>query len=428
MRHNDTPSSRMAIPRDISFFNSTSSPFSTEEIHLNTSPPPSAPLCTDWHPVPVTAVIPAIYSVICVLGTIANALAVCVLAHASASRRTVANTFMLNLCVSDLLFLLSLPLWAVYYSQGYNWSFGWVACKVCGTLLNLNLYASIFFITCMSIDRYLAIVCPLHSQSARNPKRARLTCILVWLLACACSAPTLYLRNSYHIEGLGVEACVIFYPNHVWYLTLVWMKIILAFLLPLLIISCCYCAIGRHLMADTGLERMRNLPHPTNMAVLKSHECQKSERPLTLSMSPSSSVGRALEGRGLERVLWTVAAVVLAFFLCWFPFHCVTFLDLLRSKGFLDSCWVDWTIHNLTPLTLCLGFSNSAINPVLYCFIGNHFRGRLGGLCKGLCACLKARGEDHSQKRGSFSTRLSSFSRKLSDLKDLAIVESSAPG
>uniref|UniRef100_A0A4W6C126 Angiotensin II receptor, type 2 n=1 Tax=Lates calcarifer TaxID=8187 RepID=A0A4W6C126_LATCA len=328
-------------------------------------------------------VIPAIYSVICVLGTIANALAVCVLAHASALRRTVANTFMLNLCVSDLLFLLSLPLWAVYYSRGYSWPFGRLACKICGALHNLNLYASIFFITAMSIDRYLAIVHPLRSQSARDPTRARLTCILVWFLACACSAPTLALRDTRYLSGLDVEACVISYPDHTWYLTLVWMKIALGFLLPLLVISCCYCAIACPLLNHWNPRR--------------------------------------------ARVLWTVAAVVLAFFLCWFPFHCVTFMDVLNSQGKLDGCWVYWSIHNLTPLTLCLGFSNSAINPVLYCFIGNHFRGRLGGLCKGLCACLKARGEDHSQKRGSFSTRLSSFSRKLSDLKDLAIVEPTGP-
>lgn len=417
----------MAIPNDLSFLNSTSSPLLTTEMDLNASLAPSAQPCTDWISIPMTTIIPTIYSVICVLGTVANALAVCVLAHASASRRTVANTFMLNLCVSDLLFLLSLPLWAVYYSQGYNWPFGWVACKVCGALLNLNLYASIFFITSMSVDRYLAIVHPLRSQSARDPKRARLTCILVWLLACACSAPNLYLRQLYHIEALGVEACVI-YSDHNWYMTLAWMKIILAFLLPLLVISCCYCAIGRHLMADTGLVRMKTLSHTPSIPSCKSQEsCGKPERPPTPCVSPSSSGSRPLEGRGLERVLWTVAAVVLAFFLCWFPFHCVTFLDVLRSNDWLDSCWVNWAIHNLTPLTLCLGFSNSAINPMLYCFIGNHFRNRLGGLCKGLCACLKVREEDHSQQRGSFSTRLSSFSRKLSDLKDLAIVEPSVP-
>ncbi|XP_053284745.1 type-2 angiotensin II receptor [Pleuronectes platessa] len=416
----------MDIPIDLSTFNSTSSPYLTTNAYLNTSTALSPDPCTDWPPIPMTTIIPTIYGIICVLGTVANTLTVSVLAHGSASRRTVANTFMLNLCVSDLLFLLSLPLWAVYYSRGYSWPFGRLACKICGALHNLNLYASIFFITSMSVDRYLAIVHPLRSQSSRDPKRARLTCILVWVLACACSAPTFALRDTRYIPGLDVEACVISYPDHTWYLTLVWMKIILAFLLPLLVISCCYCAIGRNLLGDTGMLRMQNRSHTPYMPSFKeSHESSsKTERPPTPCVSPSSSGGRP---RGLERVLWTVIAVVLAFFLCWFPFYCVTLMDLLKSNEWLDSCWVNWAIQNLTPLTLCLGFSNSAINPVLYCFIGNHFRGRLGSLCKGLCACLKARGEDQSQKRGSFSTRLSSFSRKLSDLKDLAILEPTSP-
>lgn len=374
------------------------------------------PSCADWSPVSMTMVIPVAYSIICAAGVVANALAVCVLGHASATRRTAANTFMLNLCVSDLLFLLSLPLWAVYYSHGYHWPFGLLACKLCGAVLQLNLYASIFFITAMSADRYVAIVRPLRSQGARGPRRALLACVLVWVLACACTAPTVYLRKLHHLEELGVDACGIAYPSHHWYMTLALMKVILAFLLPLLVISCCYCSIGKHLMADRGLVGAHSSAGPPGAS--KSHSVRS---------GVSSSTGRPMEGRRLERVLWTVAAVVLVFFFCWFPFHCVTFLDLLRREGWLQGCAVDWMVHTFTPLTLCLGFSSSAINPVLYCFIGNHFRGRLGSFYKGLCACLKARGEEQSQKRGSFSTRLSSFSRKLSDLKDLAMVESTNP-
>ncbi|XP_029021122.1 type-2 angiotensin II receptor-like [Betta splendens] len=386
----------------------------------------AAPGCADWPPVAMTTAIPAVYGVVCVLGAAANALAACVLARGAASRRTVANTFMLNLCVSDLLFLLSLPLWAVYYARGYRWPFGWLACKACGALLNLNLYASIFFITCMSMDRYLAIVHPLRSQGLRDPKRARLTCQVVWVLACACSAPNVAFRTTQYLPDLGVEACVISYPDHQWYVALNCMKMVLGFLLPLAVICFCYGAIGRHLWvwADADVFGTRAPSEPPRGPSAEPREsCGRPERPPAPCAGPSCSTGRSLEGRGLERILWTVAAVVLAFFLCWFPFHCVTLLAVLMHEGWLEGCWVMWATHNLTPLTLCLGFSNSAINPLLYCFVGNHFRGRLGGLCRG----LRARGERQSQKRGSFSTRLSSFSRKLSDLKDLVIVEPTSP-
>lgn len=408
----------MAISIDLTLSNSTPSISSTTDVYVNSSLDPATPSCTDWSPVPITTVIPTIFSIICLVGTLANALAVFVLACGSNSRRTVADIFMLNLCVSDLLFLLSLPLWAVYYSQSYNWPFGRVACKICGALLNLNLYASIFFITSMSMDRYFAIVHPLRSLSARNPRLACLVCILVWFLACACTAPTFALRDTVHVKELDVEVCGILYPDDTWFLVLVWMKILLGFLLPLFAISCCYCAIGRHLLAYRDVMTMH---HPPNMS---SQEAHRKPAP-TPSVITSSSEDRPPTGGRIERVLLTVAAVVLAFFICWFPFHCVTFLGILKSKGWLGSCSVTWTINNLTPLTLCLGFSNSAINPVLYCFIGNHFQHRLEDLFKGLCACLKAHREEHRQKRGSFSTRLSSFSRKLSDLKDLAIVETS---
>jgi angiotensin II receptor type 2 len=68
------------------------------------------------------------------------------------------------------------------------------------------------------------------------------------------------------------------------------------------------------------------------------------------------------------------------------------------------------------PFTLCMGFSNSAINPFLYCFVGNHFREQLWRLYEEKAPRL-------SQKRDSISTRLSSFSRKLSDLKDTGPLE-----
>ncbi|KAI1898908.1 hypothetical protein AGOR_G00077240 [Albula goreensis] len=333
------------------------------------------------HAVPLqhqNKLIPAIYSIIFVLGFAGNGLVVCVLCQ-KASRSTVANTYMLSLALSDLLFLVSLPFWAVYYSQDYQWVFGSLMCKVCGGLLSLNLYASIFFITCMSVDRYLAIVHPFKSQGQRSLCRARVVSCMVWAAACVPTMLTLVFRDTLHVAHMDVTVCGIKYPSDSWETALGLMKNILGFLLPFTIIASCYCSIGKHLLGSPDLKKSTS---------------------------------------NLDRVLKLVVAVVVAFFVCWFPFHVLTFLNTLGRLGVTVPCWVQRTIDMALPFTLCLGFSNSAVNPFLYCFVGNHFREQLSSMYEARTASL-------SQKRGSVSTRLSSFSRKLSDLKDLSPLENS---
>ncbi|KPP66151.1 type-2 angiotensin II receptor-like [Scleropages formosus] len=321
-------------------------------------------------------VIPTIYSIIFALGFVGNGLVVFVLCQKT-SRKTVANTYMLSLAVSDLLFLLSLPFWAVYYSFDYDWVFGLLMCKLCGSLLSLNLYASIFFITCMSVDRYLAIVHPFRWQYCQSPRRAVVVSSLVWTTACFATLPTMVFRDTHYLKELGVTACVMHYPTPTWFSTIALMKCVLGFLLPFTIIACCYCAIVCRLLEGPRLNKSSD---------------------------------------NLDHVLRMVVAVVVAFFICWFPFHILTFLDALSSLEVLRICWMKQRVTVLLPFALCLGFSNSAINPFLYCFVGNHFRQQLSGLYQAQMYSL-------SQKRGSISTRLSSFSRKLSDLKDLGQME-----
>lgn len=373
--------------------------------------------------------IPIVYALIFLFGTVGNGLVLLVLCRrrGSAGRRTVANTYIVNLALSDLLFLLSLPFWAVYYALDYHWPFGPLMCKACSAALTLNLYASIFFITCMSADRYLAIVRPLRSQSCRRLCRARVVCAAVWLLAGCAAVPALVLRDTLHIDQLGVTACVLLYPGEGWVTGIALSKTVVGFLLPLLVIVTCYCGIGRHLLAvTTTMTTTGGTGTGANGSNGRGGGQEKG--------SGGSSSGN------VDHVLKMVVAVVLAFFLCWFPFHTVTLLDVLHHLGVLRGCWVRHAVETLLPFTICLGFSNSAVNPFLYCFVGNHFREQLsgrwgsrgfgggGGEGGGASGGGGGGGGGSSRhKRGSFSTRLSSLSRKLSDLKDLGPPENPAP-
>lgn len=323
--------------------------------------------------------IPVIYILIFILGFLGNVLAVCVLGQKSL-RCTVANTYLLNLALSDLVFLIGLPFWAVHYIQDYDWPFGWFMCKLCGSLTSLNTYASIYFIVGMSIDRYRVIVFPLHSHCtesmyhARTVFHARCVCAVIWVLATLTTIPVFVFREMHHFANNNVTACGMKYPSKRWHGMIILSKNTFGFLIPFIVIATCYGRIRCHLLASPEL------------------------------VEPDSS--------RLERVRRVALAIVTAFFLCWFPFHMLSFMGGLQEFGVNWSCRVKQVMNIMIPPSLCLGFANSAINPLLYCFVGNRFRQQLRRLWKAKVQKIGKKRDD------SVSIQISTFGRKFSDTKD----------
>ncbi|KAM6300055.1 type-2 angiotensin II receptor [Aegotheles albertisi] len=309
------------------------------------------------------SLIPALLSVVFFLGLVGNSMVVLVLCCHSGPK-TVANTYILNLAMADLLCLLTLPFWAAYYAQGYNWLFGSLMCKISSSVLCLNMFASIFFITCMSVDRYHAIVHPIRSQR-RTPQQAYFIALVVWSLACLSSLPTFYFRDTRYIESLGVNACIMAFPQEnyeKWSVATAFLKNTLGFLIPLTVITTCYIWIRRHL--------------------LKAQE-----------------FGKTKQKR--DKVLKLVAAVVVAFLISWFPFHTLTFLDALAHMNIINNCDMTRIIDTALPFGICMAFANSCINPLLYCFIGNQFQEKLHHLFKRRVYQFNSQRESSSLRKGS---------------------------
>ncbi|XP_053550645.1 type-2 angiotensin II receptor [Bombina bombina] len=281
-------------------------------------------------------VIPVIYAIICIFGFIGNSVVITVLCR-ERGVKTIASIYILNLAVADLLFILTLPLWATYYAFGYKWVFGNVMCKLSGSLLCLSLFASIFIISCMSVDRYLAIVHPLRLQ-IRTSHQASVVVLIAWGLAILSTLPTLYFRSMYYIKSLGVNACVMDFSEEKyssWFAAISLMKIGLGFCIPLVMIGTFYLRIMIHLKKERHQSFNRNYR---------------------------------------DRALKIVTAIILTFIICWWPFHTLTFLDLLIRRDIICNNNLVIFIQTVMPFSVCLGFSNSSINPLLYCFFGNQFR------------------------------------------------------
>lgn len=332
----------------------------------------------------IFTMVPIVYSCIFVVGIVGNSMVVAVI-YCYMKLKTVAHIFVLNLAISDLTFLITLPMWAIVTATGYRWPFGEFLCKATAAMVTFNLYTSIFFLTALSIDRYLAIVHPVRSRRFRTVLYARIICVLIWLFALLLSVPTGHIRGIHKVidEDQTVTVCAILDPteNNVQTLEQVrlaigLMKSLLGFLVPFIIIITCYCLISR--------------------ALLRARHIQKSSQSRD------------------DEVLRMLAAAVLAFFVCWVPHQIFQFMEILRQLEILNNCHILDIIDTAMPFTICIAYFNSCVNPIVYGFVGRNFRRNLVRLLH--CAPANVRGA-----HPSISSKMSALSFRASEALSLTV-------
>lgn len=85
-------------------------------------------------------------------------------------QRNELGVYLINLSVADLLYITTLPLWIDYFLQRDDWIHGQGSCKLFGFIFYTNIYVSIAFLCCISLDRYLAVAYPLRFAKVRQVK------------------------------------------------------------------------------------------------------------------------------------------------------------------------------------------------------------------------------------------------------------------
>ncbi|XP_008046464.1 somatostatin receptor type 5 [Carlito syrichta] len=271
--------------------------------------------------------VPVLYLLVCATGLGGNALVIyVVLRHAR--MKTVTNIYILNLAVADVLLLLGLPFLATQNAASF-WPFGPVLCRLVMTLDGINQFTSIFCLTVMSVDRYLAVVHPLRSARWRRPHVAKLASATVWALALLMSLPLLVFADVQ--EGWGT--CNLSWPEPVgrWAAAFIIYTAVLGFLAPLLVICLCYLLI---------LVKVR---------------------------ASGVRVG-CMRRRSERKVTRMVVVVVLVFVGCWLPFFTVNIINLAFVLP------EEPASAGLYFFVVILSYANSCANPVLYGFLSNNFR------------------------------------------------------
>uniref|UniRef100_A0A3B3CIK5 G-protein coupled receptors family 1 profile domain-containing protein n=2 Tax=Oryzias melastigma TaxID=30732 RepID=A0A3B3CIK5_ORYME len=232
---------------------------------------------------------------------------------------SVSQKLMLNLVVSDLLCLLTLPLWI--YSFINIWTFGLVACKLLTFLVYCGIYGSRLTVTALSVQRYLLVV---HQKKWTHQTGVTLLLVLLWLVSIILSIHVLVFRQVTTDQNKNI--CESQYSSEAQWITVLLMEGLVGFTIFFVI-------------------------------VFSYVRLQKKVKRATFFNSPQTSR--------------LITSIIMSLFVFWVPY---LFLNLLCAAAiFLHN--EDILKHSLTALytVKALLFVNSCLNPALYAFTSHFF-------------------------------------------------------
>lgn len=307
-----------------------------------TSPDPRI-METPSHTSYTSVFLPVFYAAVFLTGVLGNFILMVTL-HFKHRNRRLIDIFIINLAASDFIFLVTLPLWVDKEASLGLWRTGSLLCKGSSYTISVNMHCNVFLLTCMSMDRYLAIMRPTLARRLRRRSCAYAVCAVIWIISCLLGLPTLLSRGLTHIEGKPY--CAEKKPTS---LKLMWglVALIATFFVPLLSIVSSYCCITRRLCAHYQQSGKHN--------------------------------------KKLRKSIKIIVIVVVAFTISWVPFNTVKLLAIVSGLQ-PESQFPSESLQQAMKVTGSLAFANSCVNPLLYYIFDSYIR---RAIVRRLCPCLK---------------------------------------
>ncbi|XP_034084689.1 growth hormone secretagogue receptor type 1-like [Gymnodraco acuticeps] len=245
--------------------------------------------------------------------------------------RSSTYLYLSSMAVSDLLILLLLPLDLYKLWRPSPWYLGDVACKLTMFLSECCTFCTILHITFLSLERYLAVCWPITAKTLVTRRRTRALIGCLWLGAAVSAAPVLVMvgvedvgreeecRFTHYAVTSGLLSAMIIFSN-------------LYFLVPLCILGLVYSLIGR-----------------------------------TLWLRPQSS----RRDQSHRHTIKMLGVIVLAFVLCWLPFHVGR---TMFSLALGNSYFLYHLSQYFNLVSSVLFYLSAAINPLLYNLMSARYR------------------------------------------------------
>ncbi|XP_020774343.2 P2Y purinoceptor 2-like [Boleophthalmus pectinirostris] len=248
------------------------------------------------------------------------------------------TTLQFSLALSDALAAPSIPLIATYFAMGNDWPFGQVFCKVIMALLSSQFYGSTIFLTLISVHRYTAVVHFNKSSRMKNKSFIRKLCAGVWLLLLAQC-----LIYGFTIPTTKVQYCLTFIQrtlkDSLFIISCVLFTV--GFLLPFIISAISYFRVTNAL--------------------------------IHLNTSSSKGLKVKLKSQRMIRMC------LIIFGICFLPMNVIRTIGVVLNKYYPEQCKLLHYVQTAYYVSWILAGVNCCLDPLLYFFGSENFRGALKG-------------------------------------------------
>ncbi|XP_048378282.1 G-protein coupled receptor 4 [Stegostoma tigrinum] len=286
---------------------------------------------------------PTLYIFVIVIGLPTNCLALWA-AYLQVKQKNELGVYLLNLSISDLLYIATLPPWINYFLHQDNWILGPESCKLFGFILYTNIYISIAFLSCISVDRYLAVAHPLRFAKIRRIKTAVITSLVVWTIEIGANCAPLF-HNELFEDRFNHTFCFEKYPMEKWVAQMNLYRVFIGFLFPWILMLFSYQGILKAIKGNLSTEKGEKV-----------------------------------------KIKRLALGLIIILLLCFAPYHIIL---LLRSVMYLSRPWdcsFEENIFTAYHVSLALTSLNCVADPILYCLVNE---GARSDMTKGLAPILK---------------------------------------
>ncbi|XP_051790892.1 G protein-coupled receptor 34 like [Erpetoichthys calabaricus] len=288
----------------------------------------------------LSVLLPITYSVIFIVGLVCNIVALWVFSFSQKPRTSIA-VYLKNLAIADFLLVLCLPFRIAFQ----NTPGPHILCKIIGCFFYINMYASILFLSLISLDRYLKIIKPIQVFKIQKVEHSITLTHVVWCVLILFTIPFFFEAKINDNDPCG-KKCFHFRQ-----------KKVLVGVINLIVVTLFFILCGLFLLFYGNIAKK-----------LK-----------TISLKAEQ---QHLKKRKYEIIMKTFIVLII-FLVCFLPYHIFRVpyvfsqMDIIKHQSWKQA------LHFANELVLCLSALNSCLDPLIYFFLSSKYKKTVVSVIKG---------------------------------------------